>query len=163
MEKMEKIAVLMGGTSSEREVSLVSGRNVAEALAQDPGAWMKLDRLPPDMVVYRYRNDSLQSWCHQFPVINDDIGTRVVFQRLTSLRSDVVSPLSFVTDEVSYMNLGTKWYLVKSASEGSCRVIAGLEIPDAAEDRFSVVPLSSSGGGPVSVGGVPPSAKGARA
>ena len=30
---MEKIAVLMGGTSSEREVSLVSGRNVAEALA----------------------------------------------------------------------------------------------------------------------------------
>ena len=33
MEKMEKIAVLMGGTSSEREVSLSSGRNVAEALA----------------------------------------------------------------------------------------------------------------------------------
>ena len=30
---MEKIAVLMGGTSSEREVSLVSGRNIAEALA----------------------------------------------------------------------------------------------------------------------------------
>ena len=30
---MEKIAVLMGGTSNEREVSLVSGRNVAEALS----------------------------------------------------------------------------------------------------------------------------------
>ena len=30
---MKKIAVLMGGTSSEREVSLSSGRNVAEALA----------------------------------------------------------------------------------------------------------------------------------
>jgi D-alanine-D-alanine ligase len=30
---MEKIAVLMGGTSSEREVSLQSGRNVADALA----------------------------------------------------------------------------------------------------------------------------------
>ena len=30
---MKKIAVLMGGKSSEREVSLVSGRNVAEALA----------------------------------------------------------------------------------------------------------------------------------
>ena len=29
---MKKIAVLMGGTSSEREVSLASGRNVAEAL-----------------------------------------------------------------------------------------------------------------------------------
>ncbi len=33
METKEKIAVLMGGTSSEREVSLVSGRNIAEALA----------------------------------------------------------------------------------------------------------------------------------
>ena len=30
---MKKIAVLMGGTSSEREVSLMSGKNVAEALA----------------------------------------------------------------------------------------------------------------------------------
>ncbi len=30
---MKKVAVLMGGTSSEREVSLASGRNVAEALA----------------------------------------------------------------------------------------------------------------------------------
>lgn len=30
---MEKIAVLMGGSSSEREVSLESGRNVADALA----------------------------------------------------------------------------------------------------------------------------------
>ncbi len=30
---MKKIAVLMGGTSNEREVSLMSGRNVAEALA----------------------------------------------------------------------------------------------------------------------------------
>ena len=30
---MKKIAVLMGGKSSEREVSLLSGKNVAEALA----------------------------------------------------------------------------------------------------------------------------------
>ena len=33
MVRMKKIAVLMGGRSSEREVSLASGRNVAEALA----------------------------------------------------------------------------------------------------------------------------------
>ncbi len=32
MSDFKKIAVLMGGTSNEREVSLVSGRNVAEAL-----------------------------------------------------------------------------------------------------------------------------------
>lgn len=33
MQIFKKIAVLMGGTSNEREVSLVSGKNVAEALA----------------------------------------------------------------------------------------------------------------------------------
>ncbi len=33
MQNFRKIAVLMGGVSNEREVSLVSGRNVAEALA----------------------------------------------------------------------------------------------------------------------------------
>ena len=33
MSSYRKICVLMGGTSSEREVSLVSGRNIAEALA----------------------------------------------------------------------------------------------------------------------------------
>ena len=32
MENLGKVAVLMGGASSEREVSLISGRNVAEAL-----------------------------------------------------------------------------------------------------------------------------------
>ena len=33
MHNFRKVAVLMGGTSNEREVSLVSGRNVADALA----------------------------------------------------------------------------------------------------------------------------------
>ena len=33
MSIFKKICVLMGGTSNEREVSLVSGKNVTEALA----------------------------------------------------------------------------------------------------------------------------------
>lgn len=48
---MEKIAVLMGGTSSEREVSLVSGRNVANALA----SLGKYDVVPVDL-----KSDSLE-------------------------------------------------------------------------------------------------------
>ena len=38
MSIYRKVAVLMGGTSNEREVSLVSGRNVAEALSCPPDA-----------------------------------------------------------------------------------------------------------------------------
>lgn len=47
----KRVAVLMGGTSSEREVSLMSGRNVAEALAS-LGAY---DVVPVDL-----RGDSLE-------------------------------------------------------------------------------------------------------
>ena len=50
METKEKVAVLMGGTSSEREVSLVSGKNVAEALA----SLGKYEVVPVDL-----RSDSL--------------------------------------------------------------------------------------------------------
>ena len=42
---MKRIAVLMGGTSSEREVSLMSGKNVAEALA----SLGKYEVIPVDM------------------------------------------------------------------------------------------------------------------
>ena len=38
MSKFGKVAVLMGGTSSEREVSLQSGANVAKALSASRGA-----------------------------------------------------------------------------------------------------------------------------
>ena len=47
---MKRIAVLMGGTSSEREVSLMSGKNVAEALA----SLGKYEVIPVDV-----KNDTL--------------------------------------------------------------------------------------------------------
>ena len=47
---MEKIAVLMGGTSNEREVSLLSGKNVADAL-ESTGKY--------DVVRVDVKNDSL--------------------------------------------------------------------------------------------------------
>ena len=49
---MTRIAVLMGGTSSEREVSLMSGKNVAEALA----SLGKYDVIPVDV-----KNDTLDA------------------------------------------------------------------------------------------------------
>ena len=49
---MKRIAVLMGGTSSEREVSLMSGKNVAEAL----GSLGKYDVIPVDV-----KDDTLEA------------------------------------------------------------------------------------------------------
>lgn len=144
-------------------------RFVEEALAGDMDAWMELDKLPPDMVVYRYVQDTLQSWDNTFTVANDDISTRMLFQRLANPNNGLSSPLSDVTDEVSFLNLGQRWYLVKSKSSGDCKVIAGLEVMDELDprstnrvnpslhlnDKFSIQPVSTCGGSKVSVQGIP--------
>ena len=143
--------------------------------AQEPSAdgTVSLHDLPEDMVIYRYVNDSLQSWCNQFSVINDDISAKLVFQRLTNLKNRIVSPLSEVTENLSYMNLGPKWYLIKSVNGANGeRIIAGLEVQNTLirdlyrtengvnpvlrlPGRYSIVPLGSSSGIPVSVDGSP--------
>ena len=140
------------------------------ALAQPHDQWMDLEGLPEDMVIYRYMNDTLQSWCHQFTVDNDDISTRVVVQRFPNLRYNLVSPLTQVDTLVNFLNIGPKWYLTysRSGDDGSL-VIAGLEVKNSMEgstvngvnprlglaDYFSLYPISWSGGAAVSVRGRP--------
>ena len=146
---------------------------VQTALETDRKELILPEGLPEDMVIYRYINDSLQSWSNQFSIINDDISSRLVFQRLTDRRSQIVSPLTEVTEEISYLNLGPKWYLVKYVTgSGNQKVIAGLEIKNTLIDdarrnengvnpllklsgRYSVLPLTNSGGSALEIGGKP--------
>ena len=129
--------------------------------------------LPEDMVIYRYVNDSLQSWSNQFSVLNDDISSRLVFQRLTDRSAGLRSPLAEAKEEISYLNIGPKWYLVKSATyNDNQRLIAGLEIKNTLIDDarrnengvnprlkvpgiYSVLPLNHSGGSAVEIDGKP--------
>ena len=130
-------------------------------------------KLPEDMVIYRYVNDTLQSWHNQFSILNDDISSRMVFQTLADRKSRIVSYLNDVKSHFSYMNLGPKWYLVKSVmTEDNVRIIAGIEIKNTLiEDvrrndngvnprlrlsgKYSVLPLQYSGGSAVEIDGVP--------
>ena len=146
---------------------------VHRALEEGEDEHTCLDDLPSDMVIYKYVNDSLKSWSNQFSVLNDDISNRMVFQRLTNLRNRIISPLTEVTDEYSYMNLGPKWYIVKlTEGESGEKVIAGIEIQNTLiddirrnsngvnpnlkiSDRYSVFPLSFSGGSAVMIHGKP--------
>lgn len=141
---------------------------------ESPGNTFLLhEGLPDDMVIYRYVNDSLQSWSNQFSVLNDDISSRLVFQRLTDKKDQIVSPLSEVTEEISYLDIGPKWYIIKSfCGNHNDRIIAGLEIKNTLIDdirknengvnqklrlngRYSVQPLTSSGGSVVEIDGKP--------
>ena len=142
---------------------------VEKALAQDPAGWMSLDGLPRDMVVYRYCRDTLQSWCHAFPVANDNINQRVYVPFLADPRIGAESPLLQASDTVSFVNMGTHWYLLKSVGDASVRVIAGMEVMDdlpmAGASRvnlrlrlprkYSIRPLTFSGGTAVCVQGKP--------
>lgn len=142
---------------------------VEKALAGNPEEWLDLGNVPDDMVLYRYVNDSLQSWCHQFSVDNDDIHRRYMVEKLVNPRLNLESPLLKVTDAVGFYNFGPKWYLAESRTVDGVRVIAGLEIMDSQNpsnlngsnphlhigNRFNIRPLSDSEGSAVRVGGVP--------
>ena len=142
---------------------------IEQALQGDPATWMDLQGLPEDMVVYRYFDDSLQSWANQFPLRNDDIHLRTLVQRLGDTRSSLASPLWEASALPSFMNYGPKWYLVKAVEGTDCKVVAGLEIVNElspgtqsgvnrhfrVNERYSVRPLSAGVGAPVCVSGEP--------
>lgn len=154
----------------EKRISKLDGFIEQSLISQDDEC---LESLPEDMVIYKYQNDSLKSWGNQFPIINDDISRRLTIQRLTSYSNMISSPLSEVTEDVSYMNLGPKWYVMKAVEgENNVRVIAGIEIKNnlieelnTSENgtnphlkiggRYSISPLSSSIGSPVSINDIP--------
>ena len=156
------------GRRVEQRLALLD-RFATQALEADPEAWLRLEDLPEDMVVYRYREDTLQSWAHQFPLRNDDIRSQTLIQRLGDGRSNTASPLAALTSAVTYVNYGPKWYLARSIREGNLTVIVGLEVVNdlnsssfngvnprfRLSDRYSVQPLTGSIGVPVVANGSP--------
>ena len=156
------------GRKVEQRIALLD-TYAEEAIATDPTEWIPLWKLPSDMVVYKYVADTLQSWVHQFPIQTDDIRRFSLEQRFGSSRNQVISPLLDVTGQLSYVNYGPKWYLIKAVEGDGCKVIAALEVQNELDessfnginprlritDRFSIQPLSGSIGNPVLIGGTP--------
>ena len=146
---------------------------VSQTLATNPHTNDAPEAIDDDLVIYRYVNDSLIFWNNQFPILNDDISRKMVFRRLSPFDNRIESPLSDVTDQYNYMNIGTKWYLIKYVDGvWNDRVIAGLEIKSTLEEEsdvaenginpelnlnasYSIQPLSYNGGIAVSIHGTP--------
>ncbi len=80
----------MGSAVSER-MAVLEGF-IDRALESDPDAWMDLEGLPRDMVVYRYTDDSLTAWRHQFTVLSDDISPQNRMRNLNNLQNVMRSP-----------------------------------------------------------------------
>ena len=166
----EKIAQRTGNRI-ERRIEVLN--EYIEDVAANSHAENSSMQIPEDMVIYKYVNDSLTTWVNQFPIVNDDISSRMVIQRLTNFRVRLTSPLLNAKPEFSYINLGPKWYIVKEV-EGinNEKIIAGLEVKNALIDdlqtyengvntrfnlpgRFSIQPINHSGGSEVVINGKP--------
>lgn len=146
---------------------------ISKVLDTQAGQWPDIGKLPDDMVIYRYVNDSLQSWSNQFSVMNDDISSRLVFQRMSDIMNRMTSPLTGIKSEVSYTNIGPKWYVTKAVSgTQNDKILAGLEIKNSIiadvrknengvnkalklPARYSVHPLNENGGTDISIDGIP--------
>ncbi len=179
------LLILLFGTTGRADLSSASARRVSRiindrmaklesymrrAVTESRGEWLELDGLDEDMVIYRYVDDSLQSWCNQFSLDNDDISKKLMVQRFVNLRYNIISPLASVDTSVSYINMGPKWYLAKAIDDGrGCRVIGGLEVRNTMDrrsvnginprfrigDQYTLNPISATGGTSISVSGVP--------
>lgn len=139
------------------------------ALEQDNSEWLSIDDLPEDMVVYKYVDDTLRSWNHQFTLFNDDIVDRMRVQVLASMHAGIMAPLADVGSEPSFVQMGSKWYMVCSLGEGHSRIIGGLIVLDdingvasngvnkklALEGNFKIQTLDSTNGVPVYLNGRP--------
>ena len=126
-------------------------------------------KLPADMVIYTYTDDTLRSWRGRFPLLNDRISSRLIVQRLVSPRASIDSPLSYVGSDPMLLNMGPSWYLVKSNNDSGTRIISGLLMMNSLDTRnpgginrhfrlgqhYSIRSLTSSEGSPVYFKGRP--------
>ena len=160
---LEKTA-MKTGERVERRINALNSL-IESTLATDPNIESEPKEIDEDLVIYRYVNDSLVFWNNQFPILNDDISRKILFHRLSPMDNRIESPLIDISEELSYMNIGSKWYLIK-ATEGryNDKVIAGVEIANSLDEinpalnlrvPYSVHPLSYNGGIPVEVDGTP--------
>ena len=148
-------------------------KHIANALQTPAEDLMLPDRIPDDMVIYLFVDDSLMSWNNQFPILNDNISVKIPFERMMPTGNGISSPLIGISEVPEYMNLGSKWYIVKSVTgESGNKVIAGLEIKNSLRyeldgndngtnsalkipSSFSVDPISETGGSAVEIHGRP--------
>lgn len=165
-------AASMTGRRIEKRMSELD-RYIAEASRTDERSLLRFDSFPKDFVIYRYVNDSLQSWCNQFSESNDDISRRLIFPRLTSNPNRLQSPLLRITQTPSYINMGPKWYLVKMVPAGrDVKIIAGIEVKNTLiekhvsgsnginpklhiKSKFDITPLMEDSGAMVKIDGTP--------
>jgi len=123
----------------DREISKVQSQlhkrqkiieQYSQRAAESKDDFVSFDDLPEDMVIYCYKNDTLKSWTHQFPISNDEIKAFSFGYRLQSTgeRNQNFAPLAYIGSKEQYANLGSAWYIVNTRFSGdfSKKIVSGI-------------------------------------
>ncbi len=101
-----------------------------ELLSEPLDAWPQYEKLPFDMVLYKYNADTLHSWINLFPIDNDqlfwDEGSYKI--HYVDWQNDYSRPLAHIANFEQFINIGSRWYVARLYSKESQKVIAGLLI-----------------------------------
>lgn len=99
---------------------------VNRAMEMPDSVFLSFKDFPEDMVIYRYYNDTLQSWLNQLPIANDEIDFFPFGYQINHLNSVTNMPLAYVNEVEQYMSLGSAWYIVNLHKKGNMRLVAAL-------------------------------------
>ncbi len=105
-------------------------KNIEKAFTIPTDHWLDIKDFPEDMVIYRYVDDTLQSWVNLFPISNDDTDVIPHWYRIHDLTNTNIynTPLAYLQDDIQYVNLGPSWYIIKIEKKENIKVIAGILI-----------------------------------
>lgn len=113
-----------------------------QALKTPDDQWFSAEDLPSDMIIYKYVNDTLQSWANEFPIANDEINQYSIWHRgiqYTSNSGSFSYPLPYIGIRDEYINLGSGWYIVKAYKQGRTRIITALLVKTEYENENSIL------------------------
>lgn len=101
-----------------------------QALLHPNNKWLQFPDFPEDMVIYKYRADTIQSWINEFPIGNDEVDVLPLWYRMHYLgtKTPFDTPLAYISENYGYINLGSSWFLAKRVTSGRTKVIAALLI-----------------------------------
>ena len=144
LEKGETADIGKAARSVERRLGRLDGKmeKYASRVLELPASqWADAGKVPDDIVIYKYVNDTLHSWINHFPLRNDEIidgehfGVR--YNRLSRVQTLFMPLLSGVTETPSYMNIGSQWFVMRSYQKGRVKLICGILIKEDAEPMIA--------------------------
>ena len=128
MSMGRKVALLEKKIDERQEILK---RYSEETMNAPHSKFVRFEDFPEDMIIYRYFDDTLQSWINEFPIADDNTDLYSFAHSLYHMNSrNIVAnpPLATLLANEQYVNLGSAWYIVNKSEKFNQAIISALRI-----------------------------------